>query len=169
VTVKLDDGKQKDEWSKEAHTTPTLKLSAAVSCERDGRVWALTECLTNEQAAQRQIASSSGAPAAAVNAAMPPLTEPAPAPEPPRVICDNEIVLQGETYPLSYTSQNRAEAAVPAMNGCPAEDVFVFQCQPKSTDDPYGQWVQIEAKMAPACEDPGHNGGFADPARGNRQ
>lgn len=165
--VMLNSGEITDEWTRDALVTPNLKLSEAVVCERSGGVWGLTECLTHDQAAQRQIAS--GGQAERIDPRY--LERPDDPPPPverndaPRVACENEISIQGESYPLQYISHNRAQVSVPAMNGCPAEDSFVFQCQPKSLDDPYGQWIQIEAKMAPSCDEQGL---AADPA-GNRQ
>jgi hypothetical protein len=156
--VILSSGEITDEWSKESLVTPTLKLSEAVTCERGGGVWALTECLSHDQAAQRELASRGEARERFDPRLLERPDDPPPAAEPqeaPRVSCDNEIMIQGEAYPLQYISHNRAQAFVPAMNGCPAEDLFVFQCQPKSPDDPYGQWIQIEAKMAPGCDEQG--------------
>lgn len=164
--VILNSGEITDEWSKEALVTPNLKLSEAVNCERGGGVWALTECLSHDQAAQRQIASRGGQIDPRYlerpDDSPPPPVEPS---DSPRVACENEIAIQGEVYPLQYITHNRAQVSVPAMNGCPAEDTFVFQCQPKSLDDPYGQWIQIEAKMAPACDEQG----MVQDSAGNRQ
>lgn len=157
--VILNSGEITDEWSKDVLVSPTIRLSQAVSCERDGGVWAVTECITHDQAAQRQIASRPRVEQLEERfMERPDSPEPprAEAPEAPRVSCDNEIVIQGETFPLQFISHNRAQVSVPAMNGCPAEDLFVFQCQPKSLDDPYGQWIQIEAKMAPGCDEQGY-------------
>jgi hypothetical protein len=156
VRLSFDDGQNRDEWSKEAAFTPTVQLSAATQCERDGRVWAATECLSHDQAAQRELASRMPqSNPRVVEAEAGSRTEPAPV-ERQRVVCDREIVIQGQTYALSYISENQAQAAVPAMNGCPAEDVFTFQCQPKSPEDPYGQWIQIEARMASPCDELGN-------------
>lgn len=131
------------EWSREEVFTPEIRVSQAVTCERGGGVWALTECLTLDQASQRQIASGSS---------------PAPSPTstveevPPAYICPAQIAIQGEYYDLENIAPSRAQVRVPAMNGCPAEDLFVFQCQPRQPDDREGQWIQVEAQMASTCD-----------------
>jgi len=57
----------------------------------------------------------------------------------------------------------------PAVNGCPAEDEFVFSCVPMNppTPDNQGQWVQTGASMAPPCDEYGNPipGGAVPPAR----
>jgi hypothetical protein len=141
------------DWEREEVITPALKLSAAVSCERGGGVWALTECLSHEQASQRQIASG---PARAGL-----LREPEEREErleqqlaavAPEVHCPDQLNIQGQYHYLEYISPGRSQARTPAMNGCPGEDVFVFQCQPRQPDDREGQWIQVEAQMAPNCD-----------------
>lgn len=166
--VYYDAGAGKPEvWKKDAMFTPTLKLSQGVVCERGGGVWAVTECLTSEQAAQRKIASSLGR-----ESREPPregvqqtrdnydrAREEAPsAPmEQPEYICPDTIVVQGQFYTLEYLAPGRGQVHVPALNGCPAEDVFIFQCTAKSpaTFEGEGQWVQVEAVMAPNCDEAG--------------
>lgn len=149
------------EWAREAMFTPKIELSAAASCERGGGVWAQTECITPTQDAERRLAGGAGARG----------EQPAPVqPEPPReervpepvqapvYECPPQIVVQGQFYNVQWLSQDRAQVAVPAMS-CQVgnqQDVFVFQCAAKSgVRNPAsneGQWIQVEAVMAPPCD-----------------
>ena len=159
----LDDGKSSpEEWTKESLVTPHVELSQAVVCERGGGVWALTECLTHDQASQRQIASggTGGIGASAEGSAAsngPALAasyeeDAQPRAYLPDAVCPPQQIIQGEWVNVEMLTPNRGQVRVPAMNGCPAEDTFIFQCQPISNRDREGQWVQIEAQMAPPCD-----------------
>src|SRR5690606_9607516 len=57
VSLHAENGAPK-EWKKEMDFSPTVELSQAVLCARDGRVWAGAECLSHEEAAQRRLASN---------------------------------------------------------------------------------------------------------------
>lgn len=161
-------------WNKEAMFTPVLRLSQGVVCERGGGIWASTECLTPEQAAQRRIASTlpKGTPPPAglreaaeaydrARAENP--TQPQVAAEELESICPETIVVQGQFYTIEYLGPGRSQVHVPALNGCPAEDTFVFQCTPKTpaSFEGEGQWVQVEAVMAPNCDERGNPNGQA--------
>lgn len=153
VRVSMNDGaKAPLDWEKSGLFSPMIQLSQGVSCARGGGVWANTECLTPEQASQRNIASARVAPA--VNAESPnPIERPnAPAmPEnPDQYICPNQIVVQGQYYPVDFITAGRGQVKVPAVNGCPAEDIFVFSCNRKEPQqfEGEGQWIQVEAVMA---------------------
>jgi hypothetical protein len=111
-------------------------------------VWAVTQCISHTQAdAQRQVAS--GTAREPSNPRI--LNMEAQVETPPEVQCPPEIEIQGIAYPVEMLGPNRGQVRAPAMNGCPAEDVFVFQCQAHSADDRDGQWIQVEAHMAPNC------------------
>lgn len=155
-------GKAPLDWEKSEFFTPIVQLSQNVTCERGGGVWANTECLTPEQAAQRNLASArsprvngrdfEAAQADAAANAVPITPE-----NPDQYVCPNQIVVQGIYYPVDFISAGRGQVKVPAMNGCPAEDTFVFQCNRKepSTFEGEGQWIQTEAVMAGAdCQTP---------------
>lgn len=157
-------------WEKDGMFTPAVKLSQSVSCQRGGGIWMGTECVTPEQA--RQIASSNREPPrAGVSAAMASASareqdaraqeeipsEPVPDAV-PQYVCPESIVVQGEFYAVEHIGPGRGQVRVPAVNGCPAEDVFVFQCTPKNPPEfeGEGQWIQTEGVMAPPCDENGH-------------
>lgn len=154
------------EWSREAMFTPQIELSAAATCERGGGVWAQSECLTPTQAAERRIAGSRNVRTEAVNAnPEPPRDDRVPEPvQPPQFQCPNQIVVQGQYYQVQWTSHDRGQIVVPAMS-CQVgnqQDVFVFQCgaKPGAERQPAGflsegQWIQVEAVMAPPCDSTG--------------
>lgn len=156
------------EWSREALFTPEIRLSAAASCERGGGVWAQSECLTPTQDAERRLAGNRNVRTEAVQATQPepPREERAPEPqETPVYQCPNQIVVQGQYYPVLWLSHDRGQVAVPAM-GCQVgnqQDVFVFQCAAKPgvggervpASGSEGQWIQVEAVMAPPCDQSG--------------
>jgi len=148
------------QWTKEGLFSPQIALSASAACERGGGVWANTECLSAAQAAERQIASSPKTEA--VNATPPEnLDQPLPeqAQTPVQYECPNQIVVQGQYYPVQWLAADRAQVSVPAMS-CPGgglQDVFVFQCAAKTPAafPGEGQWIQVEAVMAPPCDESG--------------
>jgi hypothetical protein len=176
VKVTFNDGtKAPLDWEKTGFFTPIVQLSQNVTCARGGGVWANTECLTPEQAAQRSLASANSPRASArdyeaaqadANANPVPVT-----PEnPDQYVCPAQIVVQGSYYPVDFITAGRGQVRVPAMNGCPAEDTFVFQCNRKepATFEGEGQWIQTEAVMAGAdCRTPVSNG--APQGAGTRQ
>jgi hypothetical protein len=157
------------EWSKDAMFTPQIQLSQAAVCARGGGEWTGRECLTPAQVAERRIASPAAARDAgsAVTAVAPPQEVPPPVqqvtPE-----CPPQIMVQGQYYPVQFLGADRAQVTTPAMScAMPgANDVFVFQCTPKSnlapgtdrapSSAPEGQWIQVEAVMAPACDQNGN-------------
>ncbi len=168
-------------WHKEGMFAPTLQLSQATVCARGGGTWSGTECLTPGQVAERQIAS----PGAARAEEAPPLDSREDRAQgempqlPVQYICPNQIVVQGMYYPVQRISEDRAQVSVPAAS-CPAgptPDVFVFQCaaRPVAEGEPppvpgstaEGQWIQVEAVMAPACDQFGNplGGDQSAPAR----
>lgn len=157
------------EWSKEFLFTPQLQLSQAAQCARGGGVWAETECLTPDQAAQRRLASApkgTDTDASVSEAALAPTgvapNQEVPPPAAPVVYeCPNQIVVQTMYYPVQFLSVDRGQVTVPAMS-CQAQgafDTFVFQCVAKSqpTFPNEGQWIQVEAVMAPACDQGGNS------------
>lgn len=158
------------DWNKDALFTPVLQLSQNVVCERGGGVWANTECLTPDQAAQRNIASTK--PAGTADA--PPASEPVPATSPDnpeQFVCPQQIAVQGTFYPIDFITAGRGQVKVPAMNGCQTEDTFIFQCNRKEPAqfEGEGQWVQVEAIMAGAdCQTPITNGAGGDEAYSRR-
>ncbi|MCO5144519.1 MAG: hypothetical protein M9962_15690 [Oligoflexia bacterium] len=147
------------EWSREEIYAPELKLSASVSCVRGGGVWAETQCLSPQEAQSRQIASSATREAQGIeqndsrddrrNEEMSQMQS--------VHVCPESIVIQGEYYGIEYTADNRGRIRVPAMNGCPAEDIFDFQCVAKvpANFQGEGHWVQVGASMAPTCDGSG--------------
>jgi hypothetical protein len=155
--VVYDTGKSPpEEWKRDQVVSPQIQFSEAVICERGGGVWALTECLSPDQASQRQIASG------AQNGETPVYPEDsAPMAVLPDASCPNQQMIQGELMDVEPIGPNRAQVRIPAMNGCPADDIFIFQCQPISARDREGQWVQIEAQLAPACDANGNPVGSA--------
>jgi hypothetical protein len=132
-------------WEQEREYTPQIVLSKAVECERGGGAWAGTDCMSAGQS-DREIASGEAAPP--VEAAPPPVELPTD------VQCPAHIEIQGDFFTVEHLGPNRGQARTPAMNGCPGEDIFVFQCQAKSNLDREGHWVQVEAQMAPRCDQP---------------
>lgn len=151
----FEPGKNLEKWEKNATFYPRIVLSAATQCARDAKVWTGVDCLDADQA--RSLASKGQAPALALDTAQPGqrrseeggVTNVEPEKE---VICPSVLTIQGENFPVQMISVNRGKVATPAMNGCPAEDIFTFQCQANQEDDREGQWIQIEAQMAPNCE-----------------
>jgi hypothetical protein len=146
-------------WEKETRFNPQVELSQAVLCARDGKVWALSECLSHEEIAQRKLASGTqnpramqlAAPTAGIGQGQVVMPE-------EEVVCPSSLPIQGEYLPLEPISVNRARARYPAVNGCPgAEDIFTFQCQPLEPNARDGQWVQVEAQMAPGCDETAGN------------
>lgn len=162
LKVVYNDGvnKQPIDWEKSALFSPPIQLSQGVACERNNGIWANTECLTPEQAAQRNIASARSPRVAAqdyesaqreADARAVPVTPN----NPDQYICPNQIVVQGAYYQVDFISAGRGQVKVPAMNGCPAEDIFVFTCNQKqpASFDGEGQWIQTEAVMVgPDCQ-----------------
>jgi hypothetical protein len=165
------------EWTKEALFTPPIQLSQAAQCGRGGGTWTGSECLSPSQLAERRIASPPGGATpepAPVN--LPPdstaqaVQETPPEPvQAPVYECPNQVVVQGQYYAVQFLSADRGQVTTPAMS-CPmpgATDVFVFQCtgkQPASFPNE-GQWVQVEAVMAPACDQAGNPVGGSLPVR----
>ena len=139
-------GAENELWEQEREFSPAIKLSQAVECERSGGIWTGSYCGTSET--ERQIASGQMAIA---SGGVPPMDHALP---PSDAVCSNQLEIQGVWHDLEHLGPGRAQARVAAMNGCPGEDVFVFQCQPKPNDDREGQWVQVEAMMVPACNEP---------------
>jgi hypothetical protein len=148
VKVSYNDGVTKTplDWEKSGLFSPVFQLSQAVTCQREGGVWANTECLTPEQASQRQLASARSPRVAAAE------SQPAAAApdSPDQFICPNQIIVQGLYYPVDFITAGKGQVKVPAMNGCQAEDTFVFQCNKKEPAqfEGEGQWIQVEAVMA---------------------
>jgi hypothetical protein len=165
-------GETQQQWTKEAMFTPQIQLSAASQCERDGRIWTGSECLTSSQVADRRMPANSRQdvpPQQPSDAQQQPAAEQAPPAQPPQPVpqqqveCPAQIVVQGQFYPVQYISADRAQVAVPAMS-CPVQgavDVFVFQCTAKNppTFPGEGQWIQVEAVMAPPCDSNGNPAG----------
>jgi hypothetical protein len=148
-------------WSKDGQFTPQIQLSQAAVCARGGGQWASTECLTPSQAAERRIASPPREPASPTPPPMPEnpnlrAQQEMPVPQQPVIYeCPNQIVVQGQYYPVQFLSADRGQVSVPAMS-CPGAgylDVFVFQCAAKNPASfpNEGQWIQVEAVMAPPC------------------
>jgi hypothetical protein len=85
-----------------------------------------------------------------------PRSNDAPQPVPQAIYeCPNQIVVQGQYFPVQFLAADRGQVSVPAMS-CQSPgyyDVFVFQCAAKNppTFPNEGQWIQVEAVMAPAC------------------
>ncbi len=147
------------QWAKDGLFSPNIALSASASCERGGGIWANTECLTATQAAERQVASNRRVEA--VNATPPEnRDERPPDPQaPPQYECPNQIVVQGQYYPVHWLAADRGQVSVPAMS-CPVQgqaDIFVFQCAAKNPPSfpNEGQWIQVEAVMSPPCDQNG--------------
>lgn len=158
-----------EEWSHEEMYSPTIKISENTNCVRGGGIWSGTECLTPDQANDRNIASKNGvigpngmnedqmrreegmmgASSGGNDAGSNGVRE---------SICPNQIALQSQYWSLEMLSPGRGQVRMPAVNGCPAEDVFVFQCMPKvpAEFEGEGQWIQVEAQMAPHCDGAGN-------------
>lgn len=149
------------EWTKDAMFTPQIQLSKAAECARQAMEWTGNECLTPSQVAERRIASPG---AARPDQSSP--QAPADGPDPrdaavttiaPAVYeCPNQIVVQGQYYPVQFLAADRGQITVPSLS-CPQpgmQDVFVFQCSQKIPPSfpNEGQWIQVEAVMAPPCE-----------------
>mgnify|MGYP003347462438 FL=1 len=152
-------------WNKEVMFTPQVQLSKGASCVRGGGEWTGMECLTPSQAAERRLASPRGSAPSEIREASPERLEnslPSENPTPvPQVIyeCPNQIVVQGQYYPVQFLAADRGQVSVPAMS-CHAPgafDMFVFQCVVKSPAafPNEGQWIQVEAAMAAACDEGG--------------
>jgi hypothetical protein len=167
VTVKakvslfpLIEGTLPMEWTRDAIFTPQLALSSTVSCERGGGIWANTECLTQAQAAERQLASTPRTDSARAATASPPpeqATEQAGVPS--QYECPNQIVVYGQYFEVSWLAADRGQVNVPSQT-CPPGvfDLFVFQCAAKTPASfpNEGQWIQVEAVMAPPCDQYGN-------------
>lgn len=149
------------QWTKDSMFSPRIQLSQAAMCERGGGIWASTECITPSQAAERSLAGErQKTPVFTATEAPPP-----EAAEPPaQYECPVQIVVQGQYYNVQWLTADRAQVSVPAMS-CPNQgfsDIFVFQCAAKNpptilpSGQMEGQWVQVEAVMAPACDQYGN-------------
>jgi len=151
----FEQGKNLVKWEKNATFYPRIVLSEANQCARDAKVWTGVECISTDQA--RSLASKEETLTSASDSSANPgrtsqgegVTNAEPEKE---VVCPSSLVIQGENFPVQMISVNRGRVSAPAMNGCPAEDIFMFQCQANQDDDREGQWIQIEAQMAPNCE-----------------
>lgn len=151
------------QWTREAMFSPQIELSASANCERGGGVWGGTECLTPAQDAERRLAGArNAAPAEATREPAQGQADPVPeqAQLPPVYDCPNQIVVQGQYFPVQWLAADRAQVTVPAMS-CPGRgltDTFVFQCAAKSPASypNEGQWVQVEAVMSPPCDQYGN-------------
>lgn len=166
VAVVFEDPKNPLKWEKEALVQPNLRLTESVQCERSGRAWTGTTCVENG-GGNRVIASDSDRPDANLRSdAMDrngPVRESQEMPEgfqKPQedpYICPDNMTIQGKVYTLEMMGPNNSQVRVPAINGCPAEDIFKFNCAAKNPPSfaGEGQWIQIEAEMAPNCDDRG--------------
>ncbi len=156
---------EKLEWAGEAMFSPNLRLSQAVLCQKEGKVWAGTHCANPGEVSERGIASGDEDLERIERMEQDRGSASMPAPVLPAV-CAPEIELQGSVHMLEILSPGRAQVRLPAMNGCPAEDIFIFQCSPTSlsmderiVEQAPGQWTQIEAMMAPMCDESGQQVG----------
>lgn len=160
ATVVFDDGTAPAErWEQKGNFSPEIRVSQAVSCERGGGIWAGTECISHDQAAQRRVASSARGGddiserfqerENAVNAAAAPMSDSGKI----VYVCPDAMPIQGELYTVERISDDRGQVQAAAMNGCPGVDRFVFSCQQKmpAQFELEGQWVQIDAQMQPDC------------------
>lgn len=149
------------DWSREEMYSPTLKLSEAALCVRDAKVWVNGECISADLAAQRNVASSNKTET--IEGSNPseeiPVVEQEGQRDPQENmnnwVCPNTIVLQGQEFYMDILQPGRGQVQVPAVNGCPnVADLFIFQCVQKSPAafEGEGQWVQVEAQMAPPCQ-----------------
>ena len=157
VTYNLGDGKiQPIVWTKEIMFSPLLTVSPQVLCEREGRVWDRGNCV-NPLAQTRNFATDQRPPAPDMIAPDMPQIPPPPVQE-VEYVCPTSIVVQGLEYTVETLRVNRAQVRIPATNGCPGEDTFVFQCTAKNPPnfEGEGQWVQVEAAMAPPCDEQGN-------------
>lgn len=160
VAVFYNDGKTASPlvWKTEKLQTPNLKLSQAVACEREGHVWAQTECISPEQATQRNIASKpsvvgpEGMDEQRLREEEAQMSSVAPVSEP---VCPDQIFLHEQYWNLERIDGGRAQAYLPSANGCPnAQDLVTFQCSPKipASFPGEGQWLQLQIVMAPQCD-----------------
>ena len=161
VVLQADAAAQPERWGQIKMYNPELKLSQAVTCERGGGVWAETRCMTpGEAATYRQVASGSAPVQGYASEGEGPVGVPEE-----ELICPDHINIQGSLYTLERMSPDpaaaggratglRGQVRVAAMNGCPAYDTFTFQCQMKNPAQfaGEGQWIQVEAQMAPGCD-----------------
>lgn len=152
-----------EEWSQEDLYSPPIKITEGIACARGGGVWAGTECLSPAQASERNIASNQNNGVIAPNG----MNESQIRQEEvqmggagggPEPTCPNQIQLQSQYWSLEMLSPGRGQVRMPAVNGCPAEDYFTFQCMPKvpAEFEGEGQWIQVEASMAPTCDSAGN-------------
>lgn len=176
LVLKTSEEAEPMKWEHDGQFNPELKLSKGVSCERNGGIWSGTACLSNsEAAAQRQIAQLGAAGNNPAIAQMVQESRPVMAED---LICPDSIPIQGQVYTLERLSRQdggdggytgaaiRGRVRIPSMSGCPGEDSFTFQCQQKlpAQFEGEGQWIQVEAQMAPPCapderQDPGTGAG----------
>lgn len=173
--VRIDTG-EKDfsplEWRASELVSPEIRLSPTVACERTGGVYSGGACLTKDQA-ERRIASSGKervAPVEIRDNSAGPLALPREQQEvppgyrpTPRFQCPSTIVVQGQEFTVELLSEGDGQVHVPAVNGCPAYDTFVFRCSGAnpSLREGEGAWVQTQAVMAPPCDESGHPIGAA--------
>jgi hypothetical protein len=148
------EGKPLEVWQKEDIVNPVIQLGRAAECQRGGGIWAEVECLTPDQASARQLASAPSAQASPQGSSLGYDAAPTSASE--EVVeyeCPSDININEERFTLERHPGGKGIVGVPAMNGCPDTDLFTFQCQAKfpASFPNEGQWVQVEAKMAPTC------------------
>lgn len=157
VDLVLNDGQSSaQKWNIERFIEPRISLTATASCARQGGVQRGDQCLSKD-AAERVPASS---PTDRVNARAGQETHIDPYSEQGQnaFTCPDRIMIQGQEEYAVIDSLGHARVEIPASNGCPnAVDAFIFKCspvgQPDQTVSRDGQWVQIEAILAPVCEE----------------
>jgi hypothetical protein len=157
VNLSYQNGVEKIDWSTEKLLSPQINLSARAQCLRQGGIYTGTGCLQpGENLAQT--ATTSDALPSPVGMTLDQSIQ---------FRCPDTILVQGESYLPDYDDQSgRAEVRVPAINNCPTTDSFYFQCVAKNTvngggdrlpaSGDEGQWMQIDARLAAACDENGH-------------
>jgi hypothetical protein len=152
----INPGEAPIEWTKDAMFTPQILLSRSTECARQAMEWTGSECLTPSQIAERRLASPT---VARLEQAQPPIDQrdtTVTTISPAVYECPQQIVVQGQYYPVQFIAADRGQITIPSMS-CPQpgmQDVFVFQCSVKNPAafPNEGQWIQVEAVMAPACD-----------------
>lgn len=144
------------DWFYEKMLTPSLIISAAVQCQREGGTYTGLTCKRGSarEEAPRTIEASSVN--SNVDSGLAPPVPPEPATSVPvaQFACPSTITINGQPWPVD-TSIATAQLTVPTSAGCNGQgvDVFDFQCVEKSPAafDGEGMWTQTRAAIAPSC------------------
>jgi hypothetical protein len=157
VTYDAGNGTAPMQWSDAKLLTPAIQLSARAICARQGGYYNGQECLSSMSEDQRGLASSASGVSSEQNSELAQPMAPQAVEESQSLICPETIKVNGEEYVADSLGPARAQVSLPAANGCPAADMYVFTCNAKADPSFSGEgiWMQAEFQPAPPCDQNG--------------